>query len=349
MEIFSRVFRCPHCGYVPPELTLSHFSFNSPAGACPHCHGLGSLLSFTEASVIDPDKTLEDGAVLPWGQDSYYHFVLMGACKHLKIPVNIVYNALKKEHKELILNGSDARLSLSTPQMQKPWNAKYPGILPYLNRVYHDPETSDALHEKIDPFVISTICPTCHGYRVGEQARHVLITSKMQKEAREEKNNKAQSTKQKEGSVGSDNELNPVVTYHIGQLAELSVEASVKFFHALQLSSEDTKVATNMVKNITDRLKFLQGVGLGYMTLARRSNTLSGGESQRIRLATQVGTKLEGITYVLDEPSIGLHPRDSRLLIDNLRELVNLGNTVIVVEHDEEVMWQSDQIIDIGP
>ncbi len=289
MEIFSRAFRCPHCGYVPPEMTLSHFSFNSPTGACSTCHGLGSLLSFNEASVIDPEKTIEDGAVLPWGQDSYYHFVLMGACKAHKIPVDIVYNKLKKEHKELILQGSDQRLSLSTPQMQKPWNAKYPGIIPYLNRVYHDPETSESLHEKIDPFVIVTTCPSCEGYRVGDQARHVFIEGK-----------------------------------HIGQLAELSVENSVAFFENLTFGSEDTKVAANMVKNISDRLKFLKGVGLGYMTLARRSNTLSGGESQRIRLATQVGTKLEGITYVLDEPSIGLHPRDSRLLIDNLRELVNL-------------------------
>lgn len=182
----------------------------------------------------------------------------MGACKAHKIPVNIVYNKLKKEHKELILNGSDQKLSLSTPQMQKPWNARYPGIIPYLNRVYHDPETSEALHEKIDPFVVATTCPDCHGYRVGEQARNVLVDGK-----------------------------------HIGQLAELSVDTSVIFFDNLRFNSENTKVATNMVKNIGDRLKFLKGVGLGYMTLARRSNTLSGGESQRIRLATQVGTKLE--------------------------------------------------------
>jgi excinuclease ABC subunit A len=195
MEIFSRAFRCPHCGYVPPELTLSHFSFNSPAGACSHCHGIGSLLSFTEVSVMDPEKTLEDGAVLPWGQDSYYHFVLMGACRHHKIPVDIVYNKLKKEHKEIILNGSDIRLSLSTPQMQKPWNAKYPGIIPYLNRVYHDPDTSEALHEKIDPFVITTTCPICEGYRVGEQARNVLITGKKIE----------LEQKQKKGMVGSDN------------------------------------------------------------------------------------------------------------------------------------------------
>lgn len=136
---------------------------------------------------------------------------------------------------------------------------------------------------------------------------------------------------------------------HIGQIAELSVEQSIVFFDQLQQSKEDTKIAGNMLKNIRDRLKFLKGVGLGYMTLSRRSNTLSGGESQRIRLATQVGTRLEGITYVLDEPSIGLHPRDSRLLIDNLRELVNLGNTVIVVEHDEDIMSTADEIIDIGP
>ncbi len=166
MEIFSRAFRCPHCGYVPSELTLSHFSFNSPTGACPTCHGLGSLLSFTEESVIDPEKTLEEGAVLPWGQDSYYHFVLMGACEAHKIPVDVVYKKLTKEQKELILQGSDKKLSLSTPQMQKPWNARYPGIIPYLNRVYHDPDTSESLHEKIDPFVIATVCPGCHGYRV---------------------------------------------------------------------------------------------------------------------------------------------------------------------------------------
>jgi len=183
IEIFSRAFRCPHCGYVPPELTLSHFSFNSPTGACADCHGLGSLLSFNEGSVIDTDKTIEDGAVLPWGQDSYYHFVLMGACKAHKIPVNIVYNKLKKEHKEVILNGSSQKLCLSTPQMQKPWNAKYPGIITYLNRVYHDPETSEALHEKIDPFVISTTCPKCLGYRVGEQARNVLIARNIQNDS----------------------------------------------------------------------------------------------------------------------------------------------------------------------
>lgn len=130
----------------------------------------------------------------------------------------------------------------------------------------------------------------------------------------------------------------PANTFHIGQVAELSVEHSIEFFDSLDFDKEETKIAGNVLKNIRDRLKFLKGVGLGYMTLARRSNTLSGGESQRIRLATQVGTRLEGITYVLDEPSIGLHPRDSRLLIANLRELVNLGNTVIVVEHDEDIM-----------
>jgi len=196
---------------VPPELTLSHFSFNSPTGACQTCHGLGSLLSFNEGSVIDPDKTIEDGAVLPWGQDSYYHFVLMGACRAHKIPVNIVYNKLKKEHKEVILKGSEHKLSLSTPQMQKPWNARYPGIIPYLNRVYHDPETSEALHEKIDPFVVSTTCPDCHGYRVGEQARNVLITGTMKIELKqkiEKGNNKEEIIKKKAGIVGSNNELN---------------------------------------------------------------------------------------------------------------------------------------------
>ncbi len=249
---------------------------------------------------------------MPWTPDSYYYFVLQGACKHHKIPLNVPYKNLTDKQKEIILNGSEQRLSLSTPQMQKPWNAKYPGVIPYMNRVYHDPDTSESLHDKIDPFVVSSTCSTCQGYRVGEAARSVLIADK-----------------------------------NIGQVAELSVEQSIEFFGILQLGKEETKIAGNIFKNIRDRLKFLKGVGLGYMTLARRSNTLSGGESQRIRLATQVGTRLEGITYVLDEPSIGLHPRDSRLLLDNLRELVNLGNTVIVVEHDEDIMGNADQIVDI--
>lgn len=175
MTVFSRAFRCPQCGYVPEELTLSHFSFNSPTGACPTCHGLGSLLSFTEESVIDSHRSVEDGCVLPWSPDSYYHFVLDGVCRHHRIPVDIPYQKLSDKQKKIILHGSEDRLSLSTPQMHKPWNARYPGIIPYLNRVYHDPETSEALHEKIDPFVVSTLCPTCHGFRVGEAARNTII------------------------------------------------------------------------------------------------------------------------------------------------------------------------------
>ncbi len=258
IEVFSRTFRCPLCGDVPEELTLSHFSFNSPKGACPDCHGLGSLLNFTEDSTIDADKSIENGCVMPWTQDSYYYFVLQGACKYHKIPTNTPYKKLTDKQKDIILNGSEERLSLSTPQMQKPWNAKYPGVIPYLNRVYHDPDTSESLHDKIDPFVVSSTCSTCHGYRVGDAARSVLIQNK-----------------------------------NIGQVAELSVDKSIDFFDNLELGKEEQKIAGNIFKNIRDRLKFLKGVGLSYMTLARRSNTLSGGESQRIRLATQVGTRLE--------------------------------------------------------
>ncbi len=327
MKIFSRAFRCPLCWYVPEELTLSHFSFNSPKGACSTCHGLGSLLDFTEASVIDPEKTIEEGCVMPWTPDSYYYFVLQGACKHHKIDTKMPYKNLKDKQKNILLNGSEDKLSLSTPQMQKPWNAKYPGIIPYLNRVYHDPDTSESLHEKIDPFVVSSTCSTCHGYRVWEAARSVVVKTIWDKKTKS----------------------SPEKNYHIWQVAELSVEQSIDFFEKIEFNTEEIKIAGNVLKNVRDRLKFLKGVGLWYMTLARRSNTLSGWESQRIRLATQVGTRLEGITYVLDEPSIGLHPRDSRLLIDNLRELVGLGNTVIVVEHDEDIMWTADQIIDIGP
>lgn len=314
IHVFSRTYRCPSCGAVPEPLTLSHFSFNSPTGACPDCHWLGSLLDFTEASSIDWDKTIENGCVLPWTPDSYYYFVLQWACKHFKIPVNVPYKKLNDKQKKIILHGSEEKLSLSTPQMQKPWNAKYPWIIPYLNRVFHDPETSEALHEKIDPYVVSSTCSTCSWYRVWAEARNTFIED-----------------------------------INIWQLSNLSVEHSINFFHNISFNSEKMIIAWNILKNVRDRLKFLKWVWLGYMTLSRRSNTLSGGESQRIRLAAQIGTRLEGITYVLDEPSIGLHPRDSKLLLENLRELVNIWNTVIVVEHDEEIMWNSDQIVDIWP
>ena len=223
MEVFSRAFRCPLCGYVPEELTLSHFSFNSPTGACPTCHGLGSLLNFTEESTVDPEKTIEEGCVMPWTPDSYYYFVLQGACKHHKIPTKILYKDLTDRQKNIILNGSEERLSLSTPQMQKAWNAKYPGIIPYLNRVYHDPDTSESLHDKIDPFVVSSTCSTCQGYRVGEAARNSFIGKK-----------------------------------HIGQVAELSVEQSIDFFEQLHLGKEESKIAGNVLKNIRDRLRFLK-------------------------------------------------------------------------------------------
>lgn len=164
---------------------------------------------------------------MPWTPDSYYYFVLQGACKHHKIPTKILYKDLTDKQKKIILHGSDERLSLSTPQMNKPWNAKYPGIIPYLNRVYHDPETSDALHEKIDPFVVSSTCKTCQGYRVGEAARSVIIDGK-----------------------------------HIGHVADMSVEKTIDFFEHIQLSGEEAKIAGNVLKNIRDRLKFLKGVGL---------------------------------------------------------------------------------------
>lgn len=244
IEIFSRAFRCPLCGYVPEVLTLSHFSFNSPTGACPTCHGLGSLLSFTEESVIDPEKTIEEGAVMPWTPDSYYYFVLQGACKHHKIPTKILYRDLTDKQKNIILNGSEERLTLSTPQMQKAWNAKYPGIIPYLNRVYHDPDSSESLHDKIDPFVVSSVCSTCHGYRVGEAARSVIVTSKIE------------TTKRGTKNKGQTN------AFHIGQVAELSVEHSIEFFDSLDFDKEETKIAGNVLKNIRDRLKFLKGVGL---------------------------------------------------------------------------------------
>ena len=313
---FSHVDSCPECGYKPEPLTLSHFSFNSHHGACPDCHGLGVKTTFLEQNVTNPELTLGEGALLPWGQSGYYVSLLEALCAHFKIPMDVPYGKLSAEHRNVLMRGApDVPLHTRYVFDGRPRdvNSHYKGLLPYLEERFQEPE-SDLAFRRALQFATETMCPSCLGHRL-----------------------KAQSLEVRVGGM------------HIGELADLSVARSLEFFEGLKLGAEERHIAKNVLKNVTERLKFLRGVGLDYMTVSRRANTISGGEGQRIRLATQIGTQLEGIIYVLDEPSIGLHPRDNDLLIENLRRLTDVGNTLIVVEHDEDVMRASDRIVEIGP
>lgn len=313
---FSHTDACPECGYKPEQLSLSHFSFNSHHGACVECHGLGVKTSFLEANVTNPDLTVGEGALLPWSQSGYHVSLLEALCGKFAIPTNVAYRKLSQEHRQLLMGGAPGASLEIRYLFDGKWRAVktgYKGLLPYLEEKYQDTD-NDAVFKRIMQFATEIACPECAGHRLKPESLQVRV-----------------------GGL------------HIGELADLSVGRGVDFFSKLKLGKEEAQVAKNVLKNVRERLSFLQGVGLDYMTLSRRANTISGGEGQRIRLATQIGTQLEGIIYVLDEPSIGLHPRDNDMLIQNLRRLTDVGNTLIVVEHDEDVMRASDCILDIGP
>ena len=310
---------CPLCDHELADLTISHFSFNSHHGACESCHGLGTEVAFLEEKVINPSLTLAEGAILPWAAHPYYSKVLEEVAKRHNIPLNVMYKDLTPKAKKIVLEGTPGETYEVSPESKysdpsRSYKSKYEGVIPTLTRRYRETDAGDPFMKRISQYVTEVTCPVCNGYRLKPEYLSVTIGGK-----------------------------------HIGELSDLCVTEARVFFDELTFSGSQKKVAAAILKNICERLEFLEGVGLSYMSLSRRANTLSGGESQRIRLATQIGSRLEGIIYVLDEPSIGLHPRDNSMLIKNMRRLVDIGNTVIVVEHDEEVMAQADYIIDIGP
>ncbi len=322
VESFHRRATCPLCDFEAEEKNISHFSFNSHYGACQSCHGLGVINSFSEESIINPRLSLAEGAILPWTQHPYYTVILEALCKKYKIPFDTPYAKLTAEAKQKILHGVEDTFEISHVSKfdtGSTHRARYEGVIPNLERRFTENDGTNAMTEstfqkRIAPFVSEIVCPECHGHRLNRESLSVQVGGK-----------------------------------NIGELCNLSVESSRVFFRDLKLTKEEQKISVLIFKNIVERLEFLEGVGLSYVTLSRRANTLSGGESQRIRLATQIGTRLEGIIYVLDEPSIGLHPRDNGMLIENLKRLAAIGNTVVVVEHDEDIMRECDYIIDIGP
>lgn len=314
---FSEYYACPICGFTVGEMEPRLFSFNAPFGACPDCDGLGMKLSVDEDLVIpDKDKSLSEGALVPWANSKYYTAMLEQACTALKIPLDKPYKKLTKRQKDLILNGSKGKkikFHLEGDFGVNDTVQEFEGILNNINRRYHHP-MSKFMREAMGKYMTELTCSTCHGKRLNEKVLAVKVNGK-----------------------------------DIAEASDLSIAKALEFFNSVKLSEQEEMIAKPILKEVRDRLTFLINVGLDYLTLSRSAGTLSGGEAQRIRLATQIGSNLSGVMYILDEPSIGLHQRDNDRLISSLKKMRDLGNSLIVVEHDDETMKQADYLVDMGP
>ncbi|WWY82162.1 excinuclease ABC subunit UvrA [Pediococcus pentosaceus] len=318
--LFSEHYSCPVCGFTVGELEPRLFSFNAPFGACPECDGLGIKLEVDEDLVIpDPSKTLREGAIAPWNPISsqYYPTLLEQAAKSFGIDMDTPFEDLPKADRQLVLYGSKGKKFHFHYENDfggvRDVDSVFEGVMVNIDRRYHE-TNSDFTRDQMRLYMRELTCQTCHGYRLNRKALSVKIDGK-----------------------------------HIAEISALPIDSAMEFFGNLNFSEQDTAVATPILKEIKDRLNFLRNVGLEYLTLSRSARTLSGGEAQRIRLATQIGSNLSGVLYILDEPSIGLHQRDNNRLISSLKKMRDLGNTLVVVEHDEDTMWAADYLIDIGP
>ena len=317
-RLFSRRLACADCGISVPELTPRAFSFNSPHGACGQCQGLGAVYDFDVARVIpDAGISLAEGAVEPWAKGDVK--LIGDALARLHevhgIDPAIPVRKLTKRQREVLLFGSPTAQATSGKRKKAavdPFGADFEGLLPNLRRRYEQGSWSE--REALEPYRALATCPSCDGARLKAESRAVRVKG-----------------------------------HTIVELTALAVSESSKVFDGLELAPREELVAGRILKEIRERLHFLNDVGVGYLTLARSAVTLSGGEGQRIRLATQIGSSLSGVLYVLDEPSIGLHQRDNRRLLQTLERLRDLGNTVLVVEHDEETIRTADYIVDLGP
>src|SRR5690625_1753967 len=318
--MFNEHHACPICGFSISELEPRLFSFNAPYGACETCDGLGHKLE-VDVDLVIPDKnlTLNEGAILAWQPTSsqYYPQLLASVCKHYGIDMDTPVKDLPKKQLNKILNGSGREtIHFSYKNdygMTRESNIKFEGVLNNISRRYRD-TSSDYTRTQMEKYMVEKACVACDGHRLNEQARSVLINGD-----------------------------------HIGEFTKRSVSKGLEFLKKAELTEKEMNIARLILNELENRLGFLINVGLDYLTLDRMAGTLSGGEAQRIRLATQIGSALTGVLYVLDEPSIGLHQRDNNRLIDTLKKMRDLGNTLVVVEHDEETMLSADHIIDIGP
>ncbi|VHD79849.1 excinuclease ABC subunit A [Streptococcus pyogenes] len=321
--LFSEHYSCPVCGFTVPELEPRLFSFNAPFGSCPTCDGLGIKLEVDLDLVVpDPSKTLREGALAPWNpiSSNYYPTMLEQAMASFGVDMDTPFEALTEEERDLVLYGSGDREFhfhyVNDFGGERNIDIPFEGVVTNVNRRYHE-TNSDYTRNVMRGYMNELTCATCHGYRLNDQALCVHVG----------------------GEEGP----------HIGQISELSIADHLQLLEELELTENESTIAKPIVKEIHDRLTFLNNVGLNYLTLSRAAGTLSGGESQRIRLATQIGSNLSGVLYILDEPSIGLHQRDNDRLIESLKKMRDLGNTLIVVEHDEDTMMQADWLIDVGP
>ena len=317
--VFSESFACPYCEFSLPELEPRLFSFNAPYGACPDCKGLGMKLQIDKDLIIPDDtKSLEEGCIKTLTDDpeAIEYMELECLCKHYKIDMSKPWKKLTKKEQDLILFGSNEpiRIKYSTRGgISRDKKDFYEGIINRLERRYMD-TSSTWIREWLENYMVEYECDTCHGARLNDSVLSVKLGGK-----------------------------------NIYEVTQMSIKDLIPFFKNLKLSEEKREIAKLVIKEIEDRLNFLSNVGLEYLTLSRNAGTLSGGEAQRIRLATQIGSHLTGVLYVLDEPSIGLHQRDNEKLINSLKEMRDLGNTLIVVEHDIDTMLASDYLVDIGP
>ncbi|MDQ3083271.1 MAG: excinuclease ABC subunit UvrA, partial [Thermoproteota archaeon] len=319
--LFSQKNSCPICNISIGEMEPRFFSFNSPFGACPSCHGLGVETEFDVDLIIpDKNKTILDGAVKPWSAGHFASFrtsMLKDVGKRFGFNLNTPIDKMSKEQIDVILNGTDSKIkyNYTSRSSDSSWeySGRFEGVISNLQRIFNETD-SESKREEIRKFMIEKPCELCNGQRLKKEVLSVRINGKS-----------------------------------IMDICNLPVEKIIEFFSNITLNSSDLIISKQILKEINSRLKFLSNVGLNYLNLNRNAGTLSGGESQRIRLATQIGTNLTGVLYVLDEPTIGLHQRDNNLLINTLFKLREIGNTVIVVEHDEEVIKSADWIIDIGP
>jgi excinuclease ABC subunit A len=316
--VFSQQFACPDHGTVLPEIEPRIFSFNSPYGACPTCTGLGFKQEIDADLVLDRDKSLLDGAVLPWAASTseYYQELLQSLAAHYKVDMRAPVRRLPKAFLEMLLHGSDESVRVRYHNkwgVLRNYDMTFEGVISQLERRYKESD-SEYVKEEIEQYMTSLPCPECRGTRLKPESLSVKIGAK-----------------------------------NIAEATALTVRQALEFFSTLELSDRERLIAQQILKEIKARLTFLVNVGLDYLTLDRTANTLSGGEAQRIRLATQIGSGLMGVLYVLDEPSIGLHQRDNKRLITTLAGLRDLGNTILVVEHDEETIRSADWVVDIGP
>jgi excinuclease ABC subunit A len=320
-RLFSNQNACPHCGISYGEFTPRHFSFNSPYGACKTCLGLGTKL-FLDPDLIVPDKTksIADGAITAWRRGGrrliiYYKMLLRGLAKHYKIDLETPWKDLPETVQKELLHGSVEEIEFAywRKNAWRKMRRKFEGVLPNLERLYEETD-SEFTKSRLQHYMVGMPCPGCKGARLRPESLAVTVAGKS-----------------------------------LIEVTRMSITAAIAFFSELQLTDHEQRLASQILHEIRSRLRFMQNVGLGYLTLDRQSDTLSGGEAQRIRLATQIGAGLVGVLYVLDEPSIGLHQRDNARLLETLKGLRDLGNTVLVVEHDEDTIREADYIVDLGP